>query len=277
MADLDDIVFVDPINGTQAHLSFPELVSLIKGSSIKSMALADDYLELGISDAVNLRIQGSFQILLFSTLNRGENPPVRLRILATDETPTAKSVEQRIHSFRQLYALSSLINAGRSDEAAKLLEKNPSADLEDALKPNERLLISAAGEGSFWLTVLAKSKGAFNNLMYIAPLFFDETRQAIVDRIRATTKLKQLEVQEKELNLNYQSANKLIELVQKVDKIKDPNTREKVRQALAANAQALGQHLPPALPKPEARTVPAPNKRIAKAKSKRRGRGKPAV
>ena len=117
MADLDDIVFVDPINGTQAHLSFPELVSLIKGSSIKSMALADDYLELGISDAVNLRIQGSFQILLFSTLNRGENPPVRLRILATDETPTAKSVEQRIHSFRQLYALSSLINAGRSDEA----------------------------------------------------------------------------------------------------------------------------------------------------------------
>jgi hypothetical protein len=124
VADLADILFIDSINDRQIPLSFAELVSLVKGSSIKSMALADDFLELGITDAANLRIQGSFRILLFSTLNKGENPPLRLRILANGETPTAKTVEQRIHSLRQLYALSFLINEGRSGEAAKLLEKN---------------------------------------------------------------------------------------------------------------------------------------------------------
>jgi hypothetical protein len=102
------------------------------------------------------------------------------------------------------------------------------------------------------LTVLAKSKGAFKNLNYIAPLFFEEGRQAIVERVRAGTRLKQLEVREKEINVTFQAANKLIDLVQKVDKIKDPGTREKVRQALSTNVHALGQHLPPALPKPQA-------------------------
>ena len=263
MADLADILFIDPINDRQIPLSFAELVSLVKGSSIKSMALADDFVELGITDAANLRIQGSFRILLFSTLNKGENPPLRLRILANGETPTAKTVEQRIHSLRQLYALSFLINEGRSGEAAKLLEQNPNADLEDALKPNERLLISAAGEGSFWLTVLAKTKTAFKNLNYIAPLFFEEGRQAIVERVRAGTKLKQLEVQEKEINLSFQSANKVIDLVQKVDKIKDTGTRERVRLALSTNAHALGQHLPPALPAPPA-TIKSKKKRPRK-------------
>ena len=177
-----------------------------------------------------------------------------MRILTNNETPTARKVEQRIRSLRQLYALSYLINEGRSAEAAKRLERNPNTDLEDALKPSEHLLISAAGEGSFWLTVLAKTKNAFKNLNYIAPLFFEEGRQAVVERVRASTKLKQLEVQEKETNLSFHSANKLIDLVQKVDKIKDPGTRERVRQALSTNVHALGQHLPPALPKPQ-RTI----------------------
>lgn len=268
MADLADILFIDPINERQIPLSFAELVSLVKGSSIKSMALADDFLELGITDAANLRIEGSFRILLFSTLNKGENPPLRLQILATDETPTARTVEQRIHSLRQLYALSFLINAGRSGEAAKLLEQNPNADLEVALKPNEHLLISAAGEGSFWLTVLAKTKTAFKNLNYIAPLFFEEGRQAIVERVRAGTELKQLEVKEKEINLSFQGANKLIDLVQKVEKIKDTGTRERVRLALSTNAQALGQHLPPALPAPRA-TMKSKEKTSGKKPKKR--------
>ena len=94
MAELDDISFFDPINDRRVPLSFSELVSLIEGSSIKSMALANDYLELGVTDAANLRIQiqGRFRILLFSTLNKGENPPLRSVSYTHLTLPTIYSV-----------------------------------------------------------------------------------------------------------------------------------------------------------------------------------------
>jgi hypothetical protein len=38
------------------------------------MAITDNFLELGITGAANRRTEGSFRVLLFSTLNKGENP-----------------------------------------------------------------------------------------------------------------------------------------------------------------------------------------------------------
>jgi hypothetical protein len=266
-----DATFVNPRNNLQLALSFGELVSLIKGTSIKSMAFASDFFEVGTSDAFNLRIQGQFQIFLMYTLNKGEFPPLRLKIAAESETPTAQAVERRIHSLRQLYALAFLVDNGRSKEIAKLLEQNASADLEDALQVKDRLLISAAGEGSFWLTVLAKTKGAFGTLQYIAPLFYEEGREAILRRIKAGTKLKELEVSAKELQLTFEGANKLVDLVQKVEKIKDAATRQKVQQALSSNAHALGKQLPPALPSPQAESnskLPAPETKAKRKKKK---------
>jgi hypothetical protein len=270
MADFENIIFIDPVNNRRSPLSFLELVSLIKGSSIKSMATANDFFELGLTDGFNLRIESGLQLSLFSTLNKGENPPLRLQIIAKDEMPTARLVEERIHALRQMYALSYLLERNRSQEAADVLEKSTAADLEDRLPPDDRMLISAASEGSFWLTVLTKTKGAFKTLSHIAPLFFEESREAIVRRVRAGTKLKELEAQEKEISLSFQSANKLIDLVKQVDAIKDADTRERVRQALATNAKSLGHHLPPALPKPEAGG--ATKKKRKEQKSSRRKR-----
>ena len=209
-----EVTFFDPIHNRQVGMSFPELITLIKGSSIKSLALADDFFELGISDAFNLRIEGKFRILLISTLNRGERPPVRLQIIPDGETPTASAVEQRIHSLRQLYATAFLINAGRSKEIAATLARNPRADLEQALTQQDRLFIIAASKGTFWLTVVTKTKAAFKSLLYIAPLFYEEGRQAILEHIRANTDLKKLDVRAKEMDLTFQSANKLVDLVQ---------------------------------------------------------------
>jgi hypothetical protein len=65
--------------------------------------------------------------------------------------------------------------------------------------------------------------------------------------------LKRLEVKTKEMDLTFQAAEKIIDLVQKVEKIKDPHVREKVREALSINVIAsIGPlKLPPSLPKPE--------------------------
>jgi hypothetical protein len=241
------IKFSDPIRGTQFMLDFAELVTLIKGSSIKSMAIGDDFFELGLSDSFNLRIQGQPDISLISTLNKGERPPVKLRIIAQGKTPTAEDVEKRIYSLRQLYAIAFLVNAGRTKEYA-ILRINLSANFEARLNKKDRLFITAASEGSFWITVLAKTGAAFKSLSSILPLFYDEGRQALLERMRATTDLKKLDVQQKEIKV----ASNFVDLIGKIDKIKDPEMRTRVQQALSANMSALGKR-PLALPKPEGR------------------------
>jgi hypothetical protein len=74
------IKFVDFVNETQADIDFADLVTIIKGSSVKSMALADNFFELGLTDAFNLRMNGPPDILLMSTLNKGEHPPTQVSV-----------------------------------------------------------------------------------------------------------------------------------------------------------------------------------------------------
>ncbi len=87
------INYVDPIEGTKSDLDFSDLVTLIKGSSISSLAIADDFFELGLTDAFNLRIYGQIGVELISTLNKGELPPVPLRILSDKEDATARPLK----------------------------------------------------------------------------------------------------------------------------------------------------------------------------------------
>jgi hypothetical protein len=101
---------------TVSELDFADLVTLIKGSSISSLAIADDFFELGLTDAFNLRIYGQIGVELISTLNKGELPPVRLRILSDKEDATAQAVEKHIHALRQLHAATFLVNAGRAND-----------------------------------------------------------------------------------------------------------------------------------------------------------------
>ena len=264
-----DIMFLDPINNARFEMDFAELMTVIKGSSIKSAALGDDFFELGLTDAFNLRIQGRPTITLMSTLNKGQTPPVRLKIVANGETPTAREIEERIRSLRQLYATTFLINMGRSAEAVRMLDSNPQADLEELLGNQDRLFVVAASEGTFWLTVLTKTRTAFRNLGTIVPLFYDEGRQALLERMRANTELKKLAVKEKEMLLGFERANKFVDLVQKIEKIKDPHVKERIRRALASNAAGLGTQLP-ALPSPTSAPKPKLTASTRAKKSRKR-------
>jgi hypothetical protein len=257
----DNILFLDPISTRRFALDFSDLVTIIKGSSIKSAAISDEFFELSLTDAFNLRIETHPTILLTSTLNRGELPPVRLQILANGEAPSALTVERRIRALRQLYAVNFLIDAGRSKEAARVLDANPNADLEELLRERDRLFVTAASEGTFWLTVLTKTRSAFRSLANIVPLFYEEGRQALLERMRANTELAKLTVKEKEDKLSFDRANKLVELVQKVEKIKDPHVKERVQDVLSASLSRLGRQIP-ALPKPTEEAAPKPSKRV---------------
>jgi hypothetical protein len=245
----DNILFLDPISNRSFPLNFSDLLTIIKGSSIKSAALSDDFFELVLTDAFNLRIETQPTILLTSTLNKNEFPPVRLQIIADGETPSAFTVERRIRSLRQLYATNFLVNAGRSKEVARVLDANRNADLEELLEEQDRLFVAAASEGTFWLTVLTKTRSAFRSLANIVPLFYEEGREALLERMRANTELAKLTVKEKEDKLYFDRANKSVDLVQKIEKIKDPHVKERVQDVLSASLGGLGRELP-ALPKP---------------------------
>lgn len=200
------ILYID--HNKQIEIDLATLVTLIKGSSITSVAHANLFFELGLSDAFNLRIDtdtGKADVFLYSTLNEGQRPPVRLNIIADGDLPTAEAVEKRIHSLRQLYATAFLLNAGRADEVAHALEQNPDTDLETSLlRERDRLFITAASKGTFWITAFTKTKAAFKSLSLIGPLFYDEGRQAPLERLRATTELKKLAVKEKHMYLTFQ-------------------------------------------------------------------------
>jgi hypothetical protein len=194
---MPNIFYIDPFDNRQIELDLADLVTLIKGSSITSMAHSDTFFELGLSDAFNLRVQADNReadILLFSTLNKDELPPVRLRLMAEEEIPTAATLEKRLHALRQLYAVAFLIESGRTDEVAQAIEQNSETDLEALLNEEDRLSVRAASVGSFWITLVIKTKAAFSTLSLIGPLFYDEGRQALLSRVRATTELKWLEV-----------------------------------------------------------------------------------
>lgn len=236
---MTDIYYVNHRTNIAVELDFGDLVSFIKGSSITSLAAGDDFIELGLSDAYNLRISGN-EVTLAPTTNDDEVAPFRLKIITGDESPTAALVEQRLHALRQIYAISFLVDAGRDDDIAKAFSLSGSIDLESILEEEDKLLIKSASTGSFWLTVVAKSTAAWNTLKGIGPLFFDESRQAIVERTRATTELQKIDVERKRFDTSLHKANSLIDLYKKIEKIKDIGVRDRLLHDLNESMKNSG-------------------------------------
>lgn len=233
--------------GTNVQFSESEFVSLIKGSSIQDVSTKHDLISLRLSNNYIVDVKGNLDVKIV-TPARKLLPPVTFQIFDGKSAPPAFEIERRIHALRQLYASTFLVESGRSDEIVSLLKNDPKADLEAKLLNEEDwLFLSAASEGSFWITLLTRSKGAFKSLMHIAPLFWDEGRKAMLERVRATTELRKLDVLEKEMEL----CSNLVDLVKKVEAIRDPNTRQVVRDVLSSNLYVLNKKLP-TLPKPDA-------------------------
>src|SRR5260370_35666904 len=64
-------------------------------------------------------------------------------------------------------------------------------------------------------------------------------REALLRRANARTALEELAVEQKRLEINVTRANKVLDLVQKVEKIKDPQLRARARAAILASGHIL--------------------------------------
>jgi hypothetical protein len=72
-----------------------------------------------------------------------------------------------------------------------------------------------------------------------AIVFYARGREALLRRAEARTQLEDLAVQEKRQQLAKQRANDVIDLMLKVERIKDPQLREKAKTAILAGDQIL--------------------------------------
>lgn len=243
---MSDIVYFNLVEGLETDLSPDEFTTIVNGSSILSTFFGEGFIEFFLSDALSLRIDVGGRITLVPITEEGGISPVRVNIISDWEEPTAELIETRIHAVRQIYAIDFLTNAADGPDYIGIDFDNNTSDLEVFIDEEDKLLIRSASAGSFWVTLAVKSTTALRSLTGIAPLFFDEGRQAVVSRVRASTELKQLEVTQKTFDINLQRANAMIDLSNKIEKIKDPSFKDIMKNKLveslgATNFYMLGQ------------------------------------
>jgi hypothetical protein len=182
---LPRFLILDPPLSPGRPIEFGEFVAIAKGLSISSAAASSrggpDFLELGLSRTFNLRLQadgGNLIVSLVSTLNADEFAPVRLEIIGDDEVVTAELLERRLFYLRQVYATALLLGDNREDDLAGVLRDDPRADLEHELVAEEdKLVVLDAGAGSLVLSLLAKTKAAYQAVLYACAVPFAEGRK----------------------------------------------------------------------------------------------------
>ena len=246
----------------QKQLEFVDFVQITKGMSISSLASGDNFLELGLSKIYNLRLQvgkdGDITASLISTLNSGEMPPVRIELISDDERVTAELLERRIHALRQVYAMSLLLGDDREKELYNRLLENPHADLEAELVSTEdKLLIQEAGPGSLILTVIAKSKRTYQAVLNACALPYAEGRNALLRRVQADTALKELSVEDKSLDIKLKKAHGIVDVLKKIDSIKDKDERDEIRRSFIGNLSDFSKPGSPLTIKAETQSQPA--------------------
>jgi hypothetical protein len=76
---------------------------------------------------------------------------------------------------------------------------------------------------------------AWRSLSAATWVLFSESRQALIERSRARTDLEKLAVEQKRDEIAFKRASRALDLAQKVEKIKDPQLREKAKAAITSS------------------------------------------
>jgi hypothetical protein len=233
---------VDPRSDATETIEFAELAEIAKGTSVIGVNNADGILEFKLSEDLIVRFQprDRLHVTVQSTTDPRGAAPVRFQLLAQGEEPSAAVVEERLRRLRQAYAISFLVTVRREADIANKLTDDPHADLEDLLAPEDRLYVQSASSGTFWVTVLAKTRAAQKALRDIASLAFPEGREHLLRRVRADTELKELDVTAKKISL----AKSYVELLAQVEKIKDPKRRDAARNSIDSTLSVISTKLP---------------------------------
>lgn len=183
---------------------------LVAGTVIRAVRSKFPGFELDLSENLRVRAIADGQdtyLHISSTMADDDVRPTRIQLSAGHGELSLLDVENRLRHLRQLYAILVLLNSDRAQLLPQFLEDNPEIDLEQLLEEDERLVLEAAGQGSFWASVKAGAKkiGGFAATapkaaaLTIGALFDDGRRilmeylQGVADEQKAKAHLKNAE------------------------------------------------------------------------------------
>ena len=191
--------------GDSIPSSFAEFISVASGRSIISGAdWGDERFELGLSGDGMIRVfwtRDGLHINYVSTTNPGETPPLMLQLVDGERRVPARLLEGRLRGLRSLYAIVHLISTGRADVLERALISAPNSDLEELLHPDEQLFIECLAPGSWYVTLWAKVRPAYQSVLQTVAIIYVRGREALLKKLEAEARLKELAVEAKEFEL----------------------------------------------------------------------------
>jgi hypothetical protein len=133
----------------------------LSGLEVRRVWYRENSIEVELNNGVQVSIETqplTFAIRLKTVTDEEKSGFVQVQLIQHDEhESTAALVEDRTRSLRQVYAIACIAYGGRPyTEKLPKAELVTASDFEAYLPLEDRLLINAAGQGSFWATVGVK-------------------------------------------------------------------------------------------------------------------------
>lgn len=189
----------------ESQSDFSEFITIAKGRSIISGAnWGKDRIEFGLSGDTMLRIfwePDGLKANFISTTNQNEIPPLMLQLVDGEKRIPARILEQRLRALKTLYAIVHLSKTNRFDLVQKALLQDENYDFELLLDEDDLLYIECLAPGSWYITLWSKTRKSYKSILQTVGLISTRGREAILTKLEAEAKLKDLEVEEKEFEL----------------------------------------------------------------------------
>ena len=239
-----------PFGGGAHDSDFTKFIDLVKGRSIVSLADGEEFLELGLSGNIVVRISkawlsGAIQVNCVSTSNPEEPQSFPFALGSSTQDMPAWQIETKLRGLRTAFGL--FLLASRNDQdLVEYLRAHPNADI-DRLLGDEALEVESISYGSWIAVVRSRAKQALDAIVAVATVFFPRARDAFIKKLEADAELKAIEakrgavaLEREEFELSKSRAEHIIDLVNRAGDSKTQQILQKrIRRAvfeLAAGA-----------------------------------------
>jgi hypothetical protein len=225
--------------GESKEVSFEEFIQLAMGRSITSGAdWGGGRVEFGLSGDGMLRVSwkpNGIDVRIFSTTNRSEIPSLLLALPEERRRLPFREVEKRLAALRTLHAAVYLLETGRTEILEKALATG-GEDLDSYLGVGEQLFLESIAPGSWILTVWTGFRNSYRSLLSVVAIVYTRGRDAFLTKLEAESRLKQLDVEEREFRLTTQKINYCLGMAKKLH---NPESEQRLRALVQDQVRAL--------------------------------------
>jgi len=182
-----------------------------------------------------------------------------LQIVDGEKRLPARILEKRLRALRTLYAIVHLSLTDRFNLVQDVLAKDPFYDLELLLHDDELLYIECLAPGSWYITLWSKVRSSYHSILQTVSIVSVRGREALLKKLEAEARLKELDVEEKEFEIFTQKADYGLNLM---DRLSSDSAKTALRDRVE---EALGNFL---LLEPHSVEVQNAKKRLLDEKDK---------